>query len=232
MADSTVSSLTAASALGGTELFYGVQSSADRKVTATQMKTFVYAGLFPGPVVGNWYIPLGCNSIGAGTAPGVNSIRLKLVYFPVQITIDTLGLNISTLGAGGNVQIAIYANNASTGRPTGTALVSTASITTASTGVVSSAASLQLGPGFYWTATNTDSAAAVFRAETAATATFMSMYLGSATQVTDLGSSVGIGGLSVSQTFNTWPDLTSGSFTELTASTAVPIIQYKVASVP
>jgi hypothetical protein len=232
MADSTVAALSAASALTGPELLYGVQSAADKKITATQVKAFINAGLFAGPVVGNWYIPIGCGSIGAGTAPGANSIRLKLVYFPVQITIDTLGLNISTLGAAANVQAAIYAHNPTTGRPTGTALVSTASMSTAATGVVNSAASLQLGPGFYWTATNTDSVGAVFRADSAATFTFMSMFLGSATQLTDLGSSVGLGGLSVAQTFNTWPDLTSASFTELTTSTAVPIVQYKVASVP
>jgi hypothetical protein len=39
-ADSTVSAMTAASALGGTELFYCVQGGADRKCTATQVKTF------------------------------------------------------------------------------------------------------------------------------------------------------------------------------------------------
>lgn len=39
MANSTVSALSAASALTGTELYYGVQSSADVKVTAAQVAT-------------------------------------------------------------------------------------------------------------------------------------------------------------------------------------------------
>lgn len=43
MADSTLSALPAASALGGTEIVYGVQSSADVKITATQIKTFATA---------------------------------------------------------------------------------------------------------------------------------------------------------------------------------------------
>lgn len=43
-ADSTVAALTAASALGGTELFYCVQAGADRKCTATQLSTFVAPG--------------------------------------------------------------------------------------------------------------------------------------------------------------------------------------------
>ena len=40
MADSTLTALTAASALGGTELLYVVQGGADRKATPAQMKTF------------------------------------------------------------------------------------------------------------------------------------------------------------------------------------------------
>jgi len=39
MADTALASMTAASALGGTELIYGTQSSADVKITATQIKT-------------------------------------------------------------------------------------------------------------------------------------------------------------------------------------------------
>src|SRR3974390_1886757 len=40
-ADSTVAAMTAASALTGPELFYCVQTAADRNCTATQLKTFV-----------------------------------------------------------------------------------------------------------------------------------------------------------------------------------------------
>lgn len=46
-ADSTVSALSAASAFGGTELMYIVQSSADTKGTPAQMATYVY-GLMSG----------------------------------------------------------------------------------------------------------------------------------------------------------------------------------------
>jgi len=46
-ADSTVTALTAASALGGTELFYVVQGGADRKGTAAQNAAYVY-GLMSG----------------------------------------------------------------------------------------------------------------------------------------------------------------------------------------
>lgn len=44
MADSTIAAMTAASALVGTETFYGVQSAADVKITGTQVKTFTNNG--------------------------------------------------------------------------------------------------------------------------------------------------------------------------------------------
>lgn len=44
-ADSTVSAMTAASALTGSELLYCVQGGADRKCTATQVQTFASTGL-------------------------------------------------------------------------------------------------------------------------------------------------------------------------------------------
>jgi hypothetical protein len=40
MANSTLAALGAASALGGTELIYGTQSGVDKKITASQVKTF------------------------------------------------------------------------------------------------------------------------------------------------------------------------------------------------
>jgi hypothetical protein len=46
-ANSTVSAMTAASALGGTELLYAVQGGADRKATPLQMAAYVY-GLMSG----------------------------------------------------------------------------------------------------------------------------------------------------------------------------------------
>ena len=43
MADSTLSTLTAASTLDGAEIYYAVQSAADRKVTGAQIVTLVQA---------------------------------------------------------------------------------------------------------------------------------------------------------------------------------------------
>lgn len=227
MTDSAVASFTAASRLTGAELYYAVQAGADRKVTGNQIRTLQSAGY----VTGRWYLPFGINSIGGGTAQGANSIRLKLVYIPETITIDTLGANVSTAAAG-NLQLAIYAHDPAAGKPTGNALVSTASISTAVAGVVSSAAALQLGPGFYWFASNIDTGSVVVRGEVAAQAAAQSMWVGSTTEVNIWGTSVFLGGYTFAQTFNTWPDLTGQTMVDNTVVSNIPVVSFKVASVP
>ena len=188
---------------------------------------------YPGYLAGNWYVPGGPNGLNVGAAPGAGSIRLFPGFVKQRITINNLGLRITTLSGGGNVQAAVYANNFATMRPTGNALVSTASMSTTSTGSVSASASLQLEPGvMYWFATNCDNGTAVFTAVANAN-TWISAALGSSTQANDVGAGTGGQvGLTVSQTFGTWPDLTSGSFAELAGSGTIPIVQFQIASTP
>lgn len=69
-ADSTVTALTAASALGGTELLYVVQGAADRKGTPAQIATYVY-GLASGDCTISGVGAVICtktNSVAFGTA--------------------------------------------------------------------------------------------------------------------------------------------------------------------
>ena len=147
------------------------------------------------------------------------------------MTISNLGLRVTILSAAGNVQAAIYANNPTTGRPTGNALVSTASMSTGATGSVSATASVQLEAGLYWFATNCDNGTAAFSAPNVAS-TFVGYLIGSATQATDLTTSQSFWGLSVSQTFGTWPSLTAASFSEITSQGTTPLVQFQVASTP
>lgn len=185
----------------------------------------------PGYKVGNWYIPILPGTIsGAAVAPGTGSIRLYPFYVRQTITLNSLGVRCSTLSAAGNVQAAIYANNASTILPTGNPLASTASMSTSATGSLNSAVSVQLTPGMYWYATNCDNAVAIFSSPNVGNA-YLASLIGSATQSNDLTTSQSFNGLSVAQTFGTWPDLTSGSFADITAS-STPIVQFKIASVP
>jgi hypothetical protein len=185
----------------------------------------------PGYVSGRWYLPSNIYSLSTGSAPGAGSIRLYPAYIKERITLNALGIRITTLSAGGNVQAAIYAVNTSTGLPTGTALASTSSISTAATGNLNSAVNLQLEPGIYWFATNCDNGVAIFTG-TLNSSPLASTIIGSTTEAATLQSSGGLQGFSVSQTFGTWPDLTSASLVNIASATSIPIVQFKIASVP
>lgn len=187
---------------------------------------------FPGYIAGNWYLQTGVYTGATGTNPGIGSIRLYPAYIKQRCTLSNLGIRISA-GAAGNLQAAIYKNNPATGRPTGTALVSTASMSTAgSASNISSAASVQLEPGLYWWATNTDNATSTI-ISLIATSLNGSEIIGSATQANVLGGASGnFIGVSTPATFGTWGDLTAATFTEVAAALTIPLVQFQVASVP
>lgn len=186
----------------------------------------------PGYITGNWYLPAGIQAASAGSAPGAGSIRLYPAYIKERITLGALGLRVTTVGAAGNIQAAIYANNFSTGRPTGAALVTTASMSTASAASINAAASVQLEPGFYWFASNCDNGTAIFDS-VPSTSTNTAIILGTATQSNSLAAAGGVlNGVSVAQTFGTWPNLTASTFTEVVGSSSIPLIQFSVTSVP
>lgn len=183
---------------------------------------------YPLYVSGKWRLASMDQAISSGQAPGANSIRLYPFYVHRALTIDRLGLYVSTLFAGGNVQAAIYAADATTLNPTGNALVSTASISAAATGSVEATVSATIQPGFYWAATNCDNATNAFSAN-GSTSTWMSRAIGSATQLSCLNAGGTLSGYTFAQTFGTWPDLTGQTFVELTTSQRIPLVQYRVA---
>lgn len=188
----------------------------------------------PGYVVGNWYIG-NTGIFGSGTAPGSGSIRAYPFYLKERVTINSLGLRVTIVSAGGNVQAAIYANNpaaGTTGRPTGNALASTASMSTTTGTSISAAISVQLEPGLYWLCTNCDNGVAAFTGFNPS-GMFVPHVIGSATQSNVItGSNGGLIGVVVTQTFGTWPDLTAASFVENTSGATTPLVQFKIGSVP
>lgn len=185
-----------------------------------------------GYVAGRWYLPDGPNNRAlAGTAPGSGTIRMYPAFIRQTITIDTLGLRVTTLSAGGNVQAAIYASNPATNYPTGSALVSSGSMSTATATSVNAAVSKQLTPGLYWFATNMDNATSAcgsFNVD----GEYLAQVLGSSTQSISFAGGQTFVGLQVAQTFGTWPDLTSASFTENATTGGVALVQFHVASAP
>jgi hypothetical protein len=183
-------------------------------------------------VVNNWYAGGAkfAAQFGSNSATAANTIRCYPDFFNGPATISSLGFKIGTTNAG-NIQAAIYANNATTMRPTGTVLGSTASMsTTVSTEVNASVSIVLTGNPIIWFCSNLDNATATTTGLNPLLA-MMAALLGSSSQG-NVGNGANLtAGVSVAQTFNTWPDLTSGSFTEITGA-LMPVVKYKIGSVP
>lgn len=221
MANTALPDLTAGAAVSATDLFYTTQGGNSRKVTATQLQTFVYGR--PPLASGNWYNLYPTGTLSTGAAAQNNVIHFTPFFVQTPITISDLGIRINTLGAGGNVQIAIYASSATTGKPTGAALAVTPSITTAASGVVSAditGANVTLQPGWYYGATNTDNATALFAIP--GTASIGASGLAGSATLAAIAPATSNASLyfSVAQSFNTWPDVTASSFSENASSAA------------
>ena len=184
----------------------------------------------PGYVSGNFYHGNTGVSLAAGAALATNTMRLIPFVLKARVSISEVAFRITTLAAAGNIQFAIYANNPATGRPTGNPLATTGSQTTAATGPFSVA--LTGGPitfeaGVYWFAVNSDNSTVVCQVYAAAQVVAGYM-IGSATLSDVTGAATtGVMALSVaSQTFGTWGDLTSATFTRIgTGSYCAPIIK-------
>ena len=172
---------------------------------------------------------------GIFTAAGTNMGIGKITCIPVIINEhwDEILANISTLAAGGNVQIALYPNgtnttvspnfNAPLGNPSQTP---STSLSTGSAGalvwVLGSTPSL--GP--QWVCYNVDNSTVIFTA-TSANTTVINNMTGAPTAVGVL-SSTNLVGLQFTGTFGTWPTFTASSAFASLGGTTVPNTNYRV----
>lgn len=187
-----------------------------------------------GYISGNWYMANTGVTLASGNALAANTARYLPFQIKSRVTISTLGIRINTLAVSGNIQLAVYASNNATGRPTGAALAVTASISTTSTGLVTAditGADVTLEPGLYWMAVNADTTAGttVILQTYATSGPLMTWLVGaSAHGFVNTGGSASRLSLSMAETFGTWSNVTAGSFTE-TTSQADGALQFKVA---
>jgi len=177
--------------------------------------------LHPGYLADRWY---GSSAVALAGAAVVADLTRA---FPVQIfsaiTIDSLGLNITTGNAGANTQLAVYSNV--NGRP-GVVLGNTGNISVAATGFQSGAlgASLALSPGIYWLLSNFDTAVTVAMSVSSATS-FNTAMTGAAAGINAIATSLAVTGISTALTFGTWSDLSAATWADiLTART--PLIAF------
>jgi hypothetical protein len=228
MADTKTSALTDASALGGTEQIPGVQSAANVKMTPAQLATYALSvdPIHPGYVAGRWYFAEP-GQIVAASAIGVNSIRFMPFRIFKPVTITQLGARVTTISAAGNFQLAIYANNSTTDRPTGNPLGATGNMSTGTATVVAAVlagGNITLQPGTYWSAICQDNGTACYTALATTYVSNTGVLIGTATQATLCSSTAAVGWyLSLAQTFGTWPDVTSGGFAEATGTANVAL---------
>lgn len=182
-----------------------------------------------GVIAGNWYPPFLVSTV-AGSALPVNVARFMPIQPRQLMTLNALGLRVGTAGTG--IDLAVYANDPATMRPTGSQLSSTGNIVATATGPVSGAlgANVQVFPDqAYWLGINNNNAAL---ACTGCVGSFLgtAFLVGSAT----LGSIISTSALTCITTplaYGTWGNLTAAAWTEVTGQ-ANALIEHRVASVP
>lgn len=177
---------------------------------------------------GRCYTPDGLLSTGAGTAVTAGTVYLTPGTVHKGVTIASLIVRLSTLAAGGNCQISLYKGDPVSGDPTGAPIFTSASQSTAATGIIEVATSQALtAGGVYWLGVQCDNSTAVFQAVSSTGLGFSALSGGaSAASLT----SANVVGLTKTGTFGTWPTLTGNRTTDsLTAVVNTPVWGFKVA---
>lgn len=182
-------------------------------------------------VPGRFYLPYGTFAgYTAGVAPGANSIKFFPGYIYSPVTINTLFIRCNV--SGGNAQAAIYAAG-SNGYPTGNPLTLSGSVAISSTtGFSVPITTISLSPGMYWFATNFDNGTVACISSSNGQVTLMDTMIGGSTGFKVLEATAGFLGLSLAQTFGTWPNVTGQSFTEVQTQGTVPLLAFQVLSSP
>tara|TARA_R110000868_G_scaffold20938_5_gene87789 strand:+ start:19599 stop:20201 length:603 start_codon:yes stop_codon:yes gene_type:complete len=187
---------------------------------------------FPPAIVGRWYPTTSSQAVSSGVAAAENLVRLY-AFQTRTIKFSELLVRVNTVGAG-SFQLAIYANNAATGRPTGPALVRTGDMSSLALGAVTAdivGADYVLEAGTYWGATNVDaaSAPAAFQTISANNAAATALF-----GVIDANAAVSAAGaslvtLTTPMAYNTWDSMTSATFTEVGGLTGAAHLWLKAA---
>lgn len=179
-------------------------------------------------VSNQWYIA-GADIPGL---PGSNSntnngvVKCYPFYFHGSGTISALGGFVNTTSAGGKYSVAIYANNASTMRPTGTALGNSGDMSTTSSTGLSGVVSISIAsPRWLWACSNSDNGTATLRG-----AQFYAMagFMGANSQANLSSGAAFMSGVSTPLAYASgWTDLTSATWTEVLSQTW-PLVQFKI----
>ncbi|HEY1605630.1 MAG TPA: hypothetical protein VGF77_08515 [Allosphingosinicella sp.] len=234
MANSKISLLAAAGAMSDSDLFPIVQGGATKKGLLSALVTYLRTKITAPNAMpyssGRYYLP--DRSPNLPNAAGAVGVSGTLYMMPGSLrkaaTIASFVANITTLAAGGNFQIAIYAADATTGLPTGAPLYTSASASTAATGAIETSTGATLAAGDYWFCLQRDNATVIFRSFVTTSLAPVQL-VGASTGLLALGA--GAAGWTKTGTFGTWPTLTGNQTTDgltLATTAIVPMIAFKV----
>jgi hypothetical protein len=140
---------------------------------------------------------------------------------------------VNTVGLG-SFQLAIYANNPVTGRPTGNALARTGDMSTTSVAAVTAdvtGADVTLQEGIYWGAVNVDATSAVstFQTLNGNNAGTVALFGAIDASIAASGAGASLVTLTTPMAYNTWSSMTSATFTEVGGSNGAAHIWLKAA---
>jgi hypothetical protein len=233
MADTKISALTAATAIAGNEAIPTSLSGANVRVSPELLASVM---VHPGYVAGRWYSPP--VTITTGAAQVADQIRLMPFMVASRCTVSDLGVRITTAAASGHIRLGIYASNATTKMPTGSAL-STCIVATDSTGTISTAlgSNVALTPGLYYFASQSDNSTVVCSAfgSNSAAGTISSLIGDSSLSSLSLAAAQTLNAYttSVALTYsNGMTSVTAATFTDISTTGQQVMVFFKVTSVP
>jgi hypothetical protein len=189
----------------------------------------------PGYLSGGSYILAPQTATAAIVPTGDTTAFFSPFFVKSRVTVNQMGMRVTTAGTGSAVKYAIYANNATTVRPTGAPLAFSnagSATTTLNTNIrqtVLNAASAQavLVPGvMYWAASKHTGTTLPFTTMVGSSSTTNAILLGASI----LSSTVQYIGLTALQDYGTnWPDASGLSFSLANGSSAIPLLEMVVA---
>lgn len=186
----------------------------------------------PGYVAGRYYWLYSETSTTFAAATAIGQVKLAALHIRQAVTLSELAIAIGTVSAGGNLQLGIYAMDATTRLPVGAPLATTGNLSTASAGMITGAiagGNVSFAEGWYWLGVAADNTTATYTVRSNSQ-TWDTTYIGSTTLSNLQSGSNRALAYTISGTFGTWPNLTSTPATEAIA--VEPAIAAKIFSVP
>ena len=179
-----------------------------------------------------WYSPFGASSTQAGVTVVSGTTYCTKGTIGKRITINALGIQISTTSAGGHVELGVYSDGTSTLTFLGNVggILTTATGSLSSTFALGSGTNIQFEPGVYWFCAQSDNAVSAYDS-LATTGNYAVAAMGTAT-LANAASGTNMVAKSWTGTYGTWlSTLTLSAGTDETTRRA-PNTVFQVSSQP